>query len=276
MQAQKTWRPPTGTLAKLLDEARQRSDLLERRRADLKALAADTPAGPAFADALRRPDVAVIAEVKRASPSKGAINPGVSAPQLAGAFAEGGAAALSILTEPDHFKGTIQDLVDVRRKVPLPTLKKDFHVDAIQLLEARAVGASAVLLIARALEPAKLADLAGEAVQLGLEVLVEVRDEDELGRAVALGAGAAPIIGVNNRNLETLVVSPATAERLLPLIPADRIAVHESGIAERAQVEVAATRGADAVLVGSSISAAPDPVEAVRALAGVARRGRGA
>lgn len=274
MQASKTWRPPTGTLGKLLDEARQRAALLERRRADLKALAADTAAGPAFADALRGDAVAVIAEVKRASPSKGPINPGVSAVALASAFAEGGAAALSVLTEPDHFQGGVQDLVDIRRRVPLPTLKKDFHVDAVQLLEARAVGASAILLIARALEPSRLAELAGEAVQMGLEVLVEVRDEDELARAVALGASAAPMIGVNNRNLETLVVNPATAERILPLIPADRLAVHESGISERAQVEIAAQRGADAVLVGSSISAAAEPVAAVRTLAGVPRRGR--
>lgn len=258
----------------MVDEARQRAEHLERRRADLKALAADTPAGRPFAAALAGHFVAVIAEVKRASPSKGPINPGVSAVALAGAFADGGAVALSVLTEPDAFKGSVQDLVDIRRRVDLPTLKKDFHVDAIQVLEARAIGASALLLIARALEPSRLEDLAGEAYQWGLDVIVEIRDEEELARAVALSAAAAPMIGVNNRNLETLVVTPSTAERLLPLIPADRIAIHESGIAEHAQVEAAAARGADAVLVGSSISAAAEPTIAVRALTGVARQGR--
>lgn len=254
-----------------MDEARQRSELLERRRADLLALAADTAAGLPFVAALLRDDVAVIAEVKRRSPSKGPINPGVSAVALAGAFADGGAAALSVLTEPDSFGGSVQDLVDIRRRVELPTLKKDFHVDAVQLLEARAIGASAILLIARALEPSRLADLAGEAHQHGLDVLVEVRDEDELARAIALGAAAVPMIGVNNRNLETLVVSPNTAERILPLIPADRIAIHESGISERSQVEAAARHGARAVLVGSSVSAASEPTSAVRALTGVPR-----
>ena len=274
VQATRPWRPPTGTLGKLLEQARLRAEQLERRRADLKALAADTPAGGPFADVLRRADVAVIAEVKRASPSKGLINPGVGAVALAGAFADGGASALSVLTEPDHFMGSVQDLVDIRRRVQLPILKKDFHIDSVQVLEARAIGASAILLIARALEPSRLGDLAGEAAQLGLEVLIEVRDEDELARAVALGASAAPMIGVNNRNLETLVVNHTTAERILPLVPADRIAIHESGIAERSQVETAAERGADAVLVGSSISAATEPTMAVRALTGVARRGR--
>lgn len=257
-----------------MDEARQRAVLLERRRADLMALAADTPAARPFATALLREDVAVIAEVKRASPSKGPINPGVSAVALAGAFADGGAACLSVLTEPEHFKGGVQDLVDIRRRVELPLLKKDFHVDSIQVLEARAIGASALLLIARALEPSRLEDLAGEAHQLGLEVLVEVRDEDELARAVALAVAAAPMIGVNNRNLETLVVNHATAERILPHIPADRIAIHESGIAERSQVELAASHGADAVLVGSSISSSTEPAAAVRTLTGVTRRGR--
>lgn len=274
MQAPKTWRPPSGTLGKLLDEARERAELLERRRSDLKALAADTPAGRSFAEALSGGTVCVIAEVKRKSPSRGPINPGVSAVVLAGAFADGGAAALSVLTEPEHFGGSVQDLVDIRRRVELPTLKKDFHVESVQVLEARACGASAILLIARALEPARLEELAGEAHQWGLDVLVEVRDEDELARAIALGAAAAPMIGVNNRNLETLVVTVSTAERILPLIPADRIAIHESGISVRAQVEAAALHGADAVLVGSSISAATEPTPAVRALTGVARRGR--
>ena len=271
MQAPRTWRPPTGTLGKLIEEAVERAGQLERRRADLRALAADTAPGLPFAAALRRDDVAVIAEVKRRSPSKGDINKGASALSLAAAYADGGASALSILTEPDHFGGSVQDLVDVRRRVQLPTLKKDFHVDSMQVLEARAIGASAILLIARALDPQRLEDLAAEAALLGLEVLVEVRDDEEMARAVALPADIVSMIGVNNRNLETLVVAPATAERLLPLIPHDRVGIHESGIAGRDDVTIAARNRADAVLVGSSVSAAADPAEAVRALIGVPR-----
>ena len=274
MQASREWRPPTGTLGKLIEEAAERASQLERRRADLKALAADTAAGLPFAAALRRSDVAVIAEVKRRSPSKGDINRGASALALAAAYADGGAAALSILTEPDHFGGSVQDLVDVRRRVQLPTLKKDFHVDSVQVLEARAIGASALLLIARALEPSRLEDLANEAAQLGLEVLVEIRDDEELFRAMSLKASVVSMVGVNNRNLETLVVTPSTSERLLPLIGADRVAIHESGIAGRPDVEAAASNRADAVLVGSSVSAAENPADAVRALTGVARRPR--
>lgn len=271
MQASRVWHPPSGTLGQLTTAAHERAGALERRRADLKALAADNPAGPSLVAALRREDVAVIAEVKRRSPSKGDISPGASATVLGAAYADGGAAAISILTEPDHFGGDTRDLVDVRRRIDLPTLKKDFHVDSIQLLEARAIGASALLLIARALEPARLDDLAREALALGVEVVIEVRDDDELARAVATGA---PMIGVNNRNLETLVITPATAVRLVPLIPTDRVAIYESGITGLDDVARAAVLGADAVLVGSSVSSAADPAAAVRALTGVVRQER--
>lgn len=271
MQASRVWQPPSGTLGQLTASAHERAAALQRRRADLKALASDSAPGPSLAAALRRDDVAVIAEIKRRSPSKGDISPGASATVLAAAYADGGAAALSILTEPDHFGGDSGDLVDVRRRIDLPTLKKDFHVDSIQLLEARAIGASALLLIARALEPSRLEDLAKEAALLGVEVLIEVRDDDELARAVAIGA---PMIGVNNRNLETLVITPATAARLIPLIPADRVAIYESGIKGADDVRGAAGVGADAVLVGSSVTGAPDPAAAVRALTGIARQDR--
>jgi indole-3-glycerol phosphate synthase len=271
VQGSRVWQPPSGTLGQLTAAAGERAAALERRRADLKALAADVPPGTSLAAALRRDDVAVIAEIKRRSPSKGDISPGASATALGAAYADGGAAALSILTEPEQFGGDASDLVDVRRRINLPTLKKDFHVDSIQLLEARAIGASALLLIARALEPARLDDLAREAALLGVEVLIEVRDDDELARAVATGA---PMIGVNNRNLETLVITPSTAVRLVPLIPADRVAIYESGIKGADDVARAALLGADAVLVGSSVAGAADPAGAVRALTGVARQGR--
>ncbi|HUO52603.1 MAG TPA: indole-3-glycerol-phosphate synthase, partial [Gemmatimonadaceae bacterium] len=187
------------------------------------------------------------------------------------AYASGGAAAISVLTEPRHFGGSLDDLAEARASVAVPLLRKDFVVDRTQLLEARAAGASAALLIARALEPARLADLAAEARAIGLEPLVEVRSEEELARAVACGAR---VIGVNQRDLETLAVDESVAARRLPLVPADAVAVSESGVRDRAGVERAAANGADAVLVGSALSAAADPAAAVHALTGVARRGR--
>jgi indole-3-glycerol phosphate synthase len=241
------------------------------RAAELERGAAETPAGPSLAAALRGHAVAVIAEVKRRSPSKGAIAPGLDAAGQARAYAAGGAAAISVLTEPVHFGGSSGDLLDVRAAVALPALKKDFHVHPVQLLEARALGASAALLIARALSPARLRDLLEHGRAIGLELLVEGRDEAELARALE---GGASMIGVNNRDLETLVIDPTTAERIVPLIPRSVIAVAESGVQRREDVERYASCGADAVLVGSSISAAADPTAATRLLSDVPRSAR--
>jgi indole-3-glycerol phosphate synthase len=213
----------------------------------------------------------VIAEVKRRSPSKGAIAPGLSAAEQARAYAAGGAAALSILTEPERFGGRDADVGEALAATRIPVLKKDFHVAPLQLIEARALGASAALLIVRAVPPRELIGLVRLADELGLETLVEIRDERELD--VALAADAR-VIGVNNRNLETLAIDLATCDRVLPLIPGDRVAVFESGVHGPADVVRAAEAGADAVLVGSSVSAAVDPAAAVRALTGVARVGR--
>ena len=171
-----------------------------------------------------------------------------------------------------HFGGSTSDLRDVRASVAVPALKKDFHVRPIQLVEARALGASAALLIARALSPDLLREMMATARRLDLEVLVEVRDEAELERALECGA---TMIGVNNRDLETLVIDPGTAERLVPRVPPGLVAIAESGVSTRADIERYAACGADAVLVGSSISAAADPTQATRALAGVPRRPRG-
>jgi indole-3-glycerol phosphate synthase len=229
------------------------------------------PQAPAFAAALRGPTVRVIAELKRRSPSKGAINEGLDAPSRAAEYARGGAAALSILTEPTRFGGSLDDLTSVRPAVTVPLLRKDFITHEVQLLEARAAGASAVLLIARALAPDRLATLAVAARRRGLECLVEIRSETELALALAV-PGA--VIGVNNRDLETLAIDDAIGLRLLPLIPPDRIAVYESGVRSVAEVERAAAAGADAVLVGSVLSAAADGAAAVRALVHVERRAR--
>ncbi len=271
MQAFPQWAPPTGVLGELCASARERAALLVPRRAELERAAADATTTPNFAAGLRRESIAVIGEVKRSSPSKGAIAPGLSAAEQSAAYAQGGAAALSILTEPTRFGGSEADVRMARAAARIPILKKDFHVEPLQLVEARALGASAALLIARALPPEALRELARLARDLGLETLVEIRDQRELEAALAAGAH---VIGVNNRNLETLEIDLATGERLVPQIPADRVAVFESGVNTVADVERAAAAGADAVLVGSSISAAADPVAAVKALARVPRVGR--
>jgi len=277
VQASTAWTAPGGTLGRLVEEARRRADALVSRRSELEQAAADIAAPIPFADSLRRRDVAVIAEVKRRSPSKGWIKPGMSAVDQAAAYAAGGAAAISVLTEPDHFGGSVDDLVAVRDAIALPLLKKDFHVDPIQLLEAKAIGASAALLIVRALPQDQLAELIRVAAELRLEVLLEVRDAEELQRAVdaAAGNGAATSIGVNNRNLETLVIDTGRAEELVASIPTRFAAIAESGVSARSDVERAANARADAVLVGSAVSAAADPRAAVRGLTDVKRRPRG-
>ena len=273
MQATPAWIPPAGTLGGIISEAYQRAERLRRDRDALERAAAGAGVVPSFEASLRRSAVTVIAEVKRRSPSKGWIKPDISAAEQARSYETGGASAISILTEPKHFGGSNEDLTSVRDAVRLPILKKDFHVDPIQLVEAKALGASAALLIVRALAPGALAALSATGSDLGLDLLFEVRDRTELARALEAGAR---IIGVNNRNLETLVIDPTTAERLIGEIPADRIAVAESGVSSRSDVERLSRTGADAVLVGSAVSAAQDPIAAVRELSSVARVNRGA
>ncbi len=252
-------------------EAEIRADRLQPRSAALATAAATAATPPSLRAVLRASSVTLLTEVKRQSPSKGSIARSLDAVAQARGYATGGAAALSILTEPVHFGGSIDDLRNVVREVELPVLKKDFHVRPVQLLEARAEGASAALLIVRALSPDRLKELMSVGNDIALELLVEVRDEAELDLALTLGA---TMVGVNNRNLETLVLDPGTAERIVPLIPASVVAIAESGISSRADVDRYASVGADAVLVGSSLSAATDPVAATRALVGVPRRNR--
>ena len=271
MQAFLRWTPPGGVLGTICGESEARATLLLRRSAELERLAAAAPAAPSLASALRRADVALIAEVKRKSPSKGSIAPKLDAVSQARAYVAGGAAAISVLTEPAHFSGSLDDLEAVRSALPAPALKKDFHVRPIQLVEARAAGAAAALLIARALDPERLRQMMERGRDLGLELLVEIRDEAELDRALEVGA---TMIGVNNRDLESLIIDPSTAERLVPRIPSEIVAIAESGMKSRADVERYARCGADAVLVGSSISAAADPAEATRSLTGVPRIAR--
>ncbi|MGI9089624.1 MAG: indole-3-glycerol phosphate synthase TrpC [Gemmatimonadaceae bacterium] len=254
-----------GTLGDLVAGAARRAEVLggELRAWRDRAEAAAPP--PSLRAAMLREAVGVVAEIKRMSPSRGEINPSLDAAAQARLYVTGGAAAISVLTEPEQFGGSSADLAEVAAAVALPILKKDFHVAPVQLYEARALGASAALLIARALEPEQLRDMIAAAEGIGLESLVEVRDEIELGVALSTGAN---LIGVNNRNLETLVIDASTAARIIPMIPSSVVAIAESGISSRAEVERAAAFGADGVLVGSAISSASDPVRAVAQLAG--------
>ena len=267
----KSWVPPSGVLGDLIRYSLVRAQAAASELGELRARAADQKASVPLAQALRQPTVAVIAEIKRASPSRGDIAPGIDAADRAACYVNGGAAAISVLTEPSRFGGSLQDLAEVVGRVDVPVIRKDFIVSPIQLWEARAAGASAALLIVRALIPDELARLVDCAAEAGLSVLVEVRSEEEL--ALALGVGAT-VIGVNNRNLETLVIEPETAPRLIRTIPASCIAVAESGIHCAADVAPAAEAGADAILVGSAISTAGFPSDAVSALSGVRRRMR--
>jgi len=214
--------------------------------------------------------VAVIAEVKRRSPSKGALDPLIDAGERARLYEAGGASALSILTEPAEFGGSLDDLRSARSSTNVPLLRKDFHVHPVQLFEARASGASAALLIVRALGPDDTRIMADAAREAGLDAVFEVRDDAEL--TWALDAGAT-VIGVNRRNLETLVMEDGVVEQLLPLIPRHVIAIAESGVSTRGDVERVAELGADAVLVGSALSLSADPRLAVANLTGVARSG---
>ena len=268
MQASRTWVPPGGTLGRILELTRQRLPSLDG--ADGGGASNDYSPRQPLVSALRRPDVAIIAELKRRSPSKGSLNESLDA-RHAAELERGGAAAVSVLTEPDFFGGSLEDLRTVRDSVRVPILRKDFHIVASQLDQARRAGASAVLLIARALAPDELPRMMRAARDRDLETLVEVRSEVELERAVEAGAS---IIGVNSRDLETLEVDERVPGRLIPMIPSHVVAVWESGVRERQDVRRAAEAGADAVLVGSALSTAEDPAQLVRDLSDVPRMPR--
>lgn len=260
------------TLETILAATRSRVAALRPRAGELERQAAAAPATLPFEEALRGPSVGVIAEVKRRSPSAGAIAERLDPVGHAVAYARGGAVAISVLTDEAHFGGTLQDLERVARAVRLPTLRKDFILDELQLLEARAAGASAVLLIVRALDERRLRALATTARQLGLGVLVEAHTHEELNAAVAIGPSA---VGVNSRDLSTFAIDLEAAEDLVRRVPAGIRVVAESGIETREDVERFARAGADLVLVGTAVARTADPAAAVGALCGVARRGRG-
>jgi indole-3-glycerol phosphate synthase len=239
----------------------------------LRAKAAEQPDPIDVEAALNRDHVTVIAEIKRASPSKGTFPVPVVPSDIASAYIEGGAAAISCLTDEPFFKGSLTDLETVARtsyasRTPIGILRKDFMLDRFQIDEARAFGASCILLIVAALDDAALADLQAYARSLGLSVLVEVHDEEEARRAV--GAGAT-LIGINNRDLRSFHVDLATTERIAPLLPPGTTVVGESGIFTPDDVARLADAGVAAVLVGESLILQGDRAAAVRALAGVPR-----
>ncbi|MFT8395788.1 indole-3-glycerol phosphate synthase TrpC [Propionibacterium sp.] len=213
--------------------------------------------------AFRADPISIIAEVKRSSPSKGHLADVTDPAEIAWAYQEGGASAISVLTEQRRFHGTLDDLAAVRAKVSIPVLRKDFVVDPYQVLEARAWGADLVLLIVAALDDRQLHELNSLALDLGLLPLVEVHTPEETRRAVDLGA---ELIGVNNRNLKTLEVDLAQFERLRPLVPDDRIAVAESGITGPQDVARVRAAGADVALIGEALVTSGDPRTSVRTM----------
>jgi indole-3-glycerol phosphate synthase len=258
-------------LDRILASTRESLPGLHARRDEIERLAAGAPARPAFLSRWDRGRMALIAEVKRRSPSQGTISADLDPAAHAAAYAAAGAAAISVLTDGPFFGGSLADLVAVARKVPVPILRKDFILDELQIAEARAAGASAVLLIVRALPPERLKALAIAATDWDLTPLVEVHDARELDLALE---GGAPVIGVNSRNLDTFEIDIAAAWALFGRIPADRVAIAESGMASEADVRRAADAGADGVLIGTALSSAPDPTALARAVTAVPRRGR--
>ena len=262
------------TLGRIVARTRERVEQ-KRREVPLDRVLAVAPTPGAhrqFSASISRPGAYnVIAEFKRRSPSRGIIREDLHPVYVAQGYEIAGAAALSILTEEEFFAGSLDDLQQARQATLLPTLRKDFIIDPIQVYEARMVGAAAILLIVRALTDGQLTGLSTLARQVGLETLVEVHSEAELERAVAL---RPDMIGVNARDLDTLVMDPWLVAALLPKVPPDIVAVAESGLKTREDVERVASLGADAVLVGTAVAGAEDPGEALKALVGVPKTRR--
>ena len=239
-----------------------RLELESRKRitplAEVQRVALAQPSPLDFASALRGDCIQLIAEVKKASPSRGIIRPDFDPLEIAQIYASNGASAISVLTEPKYFQGSLNHLKDIRNTMGnkrLPLLRKDFLGDPYQVYESRAYGADSLLLIVAILTPEKLSELLGLSHELKMSCLVEVHNEAELEIALRSGAG---IIGINNRDLQTFTVDLTVTERLRPLIPPDRIVVSESGIKDRNDMEKLGKWGVDAVLIGESLMAAPD------------------
>lgn len=264
----------TGTyLDKILENTLQ--EVAERKRmlsfSDLAYVARErVQQHVSLAGSLQLPDIGIVAEIKRASPSKGAIAPGIVAKDVARDYLAGGCAAISVLTDGKFFGGSLDDLHEVSTvahadKIPRPVLRKDFVVDPYQIMEARSAGADAVLLIVAALEDSQLKELSDAAGRYGIEMLIEVHDENELARALKI-QGA--LIGINNRDLRSFTVDLATTERIAPLVPEGVTIVGESGIRTREDVKRLQAAGVHAVLVGEMLMRHSDRQQALRELQG--------
>ncbi len=246
-------------LARKVEEVAARRASVSLAELETLAKVADAPRG--FAQAMiaqaKRKQPAVIAEIKKASPSKGVIRENFQPAEIAKSYEAGGATCLSVLTDIDFFQGADEYLKQARATCSLPVIRKDFMIDPYQIVEARALGADCILLIVSALDDVKMAELASVAKGVGLDVLVEVHDGDELERA--LTTLDTPLVGVNNRNLHTFDVSLETTLDLLPRIPRDRLVITESGILNRADVELMEINDVYSFLVGEAFMRAEKP-----------------
>ena len=254
----------TEFLEKIL--ASTRSEVEKRKRdtpVELLQVSSVTGSSRRFVNAVAEPGVSVIAEIKRASPSKGMIRQDLDVSAIVAGYERAGARAISVLTEEEHFLGSLDDLKSARKACSLPLLRKDFIIDPYQVREAAAFGADAVLLIVAALKPGELLDLSTEAGKFGLDCLVEVHDAAEL--KVALDAGAR-LIGINNRDLRTFNVSLETTLNLIEFVPEDCLVVSESGIRDRNDVAMLVDAGVSAVLVGETLMLSPDPESMLKEL----------
>jgi indole-3-glycerol phosphate synthase len=260
-------RTQSGLLASIVQHKKQEIEDLHSRAALLEQQAHERKShSRPFADALRTHEPAIIAEIKKASPSRGVLQPNFHPAFIAHAYELGGAACLSVLTDKDYFEGSLHDLEAARAAVDLPVLRKDFTIDRLQVFETAAHGADAILLIAALLETNELQTLRELASSLGLASLVEVHDHDELSKAVDSGA---EIIGVNNRNLDTLEVSLDTSLRLSYVMPSNVVRVSESGIHTRADLDLLRGAGFHAFLVGESLMRSEDPLGLLKSLSGL-------
>ncbi len=256
-------------LDQILNDVRRGLPAVTARASAFRTAAEQRPPSRGFAQALATPGLSIIAEIKRRSPSAGSMAPDLDPVNQARIYARSGAAAISVLTEPNHFAGSIADLEAVVAAVEIPVLRKDFMLDPAQVWEARAAGADAILLIVAALPGDDLEIMLSEASEAGLDALVEAHTAEEVDRAIAAGAA---IVGVNNRDLTTFHTDLAVAERLAPRLPGRLVRIAESGVSSPEGAARMAAAGYDAILVGEALVTADDPASLLRSLMDVGVR----